>query len=265
MRKYFQLAKVTFQEYLVYRLNFILWRFRSLMEFLALYFFWWAIFSTKSEFLGYQKAQMFAYLVGIAVLRSLVMGSRSSDFAGKIRSGELTKELLKPVNIFSYWASRDFVDKLLNLFFIVFELGLVVKLFSLPFYWPKEPITILLFLLVLALAILIYFFFSLTISIASFWTEEIWATRWLFGVVLMEFFSGAFFPIDVLPASLVRVINLTPFPYLLYFPIKIWLEQLSSVTISQVILICFVWLGFFYKLAHFLWQKGVKNYGAYGG
>lgn len=265
MRKYLQLAKVTLEEYFVYRLNFILWRFRSLMTFLALYFFWAAIYAARDEFLGYQKTQMFAYLVGMAVLRSLVMGSRSADFAGQIRSGELTKVLLVPVNIFSFWASKDVVDKLLNLFFIVFELGLVIKLFGLSFYWPQKSATILLFLIGLTLAVFLYFFLSLTISITGFWTEEIWATRWLLGIVLLEFLAGAYFPLDILPAGLVRLIRLTPFPYLLYFPIKIWLEQLPNAAVGQVILICLAWLGFFYWLAHFLWQKGVRNYGAYGG
>ena len=265
MKKYLQLAKITLEEYLVYRLNFLLWRFRSLVQFLSLYFFWLAIYGQRTEFLGYQKGQIFSYLVGVAILRSLVMGSRSADLAGQIRSGELTKILQKPINIFSFWASRDLVDKLLNLFFILIELSLVVKIFGLPFYWPQRPETVLVFLVVLILAVFLYFFLSLTISMTGFWTEEIWATRWLLGIVLLEFLAGAFFPLDVLPAGLVKVINFTPFPYLLYFPIKIWLEQLPAIAGAKVILICSLWLVFFYWLAHFLWRKGVKNYGAYGG
>jgi len=58
VRKYFQLAKITFQEYFVYRLNFLLWRFRSIVSFVTLLFFWLVIYGGRNELLGYQKAQM---------------------------------------------------------------------------------------------------------------------------------------------------------------------------------------------------------------
>ena len=96
MSKYFQLAKITFEEYLAYRLNFILWRFRSLITFLTLFFFWLAIYGGKEELLGYQKTQMITYVVGVVFLRSIILASRSADLAGQIRSGELTKIIIAP-------------------------------------------------------------------------------------------------------------------------------------------------------------------------
>ncbi|MFZ5365984.1 MAG: ABC transporter permease [Patescibacteria group bacterium] len=265
MRKYFYLVKITFQEYFVYRLNFILWRFRSFVFFLTLLFFWLAIYGNRSEFLGYQKAQMLAYVVGIAFLRSIVLASRSVDLTGQIRTGELTRIVLAPIDIFCYWLTRDFPDKLLNIFFTAIEIGIVLRVFGVPFYLPQSLISFLGFLFILGMAVLLYFFLSMALAITAFWTEEIWATRWLFGVIFLEFFAGAFFPIDVLPSWLAKIIYLTPFPYLVFFPLKIWLEQMSTMMVAKSIFICLLWLIFFYWLAKFLWQKGAKNYGAYGG
>jgi ABC-2 type transport system permease protein len=115
------------------------------------------------------------------------------------------------------------------------------------------------------LAFFLYFFLSFFLSSVAFWTEEIWATRWLFGIIFLEFLAGAFFPIDVLPLGLQRIIYLTPFPYLVFFPLKVWLEQLSSGLIGQSLVVCGFWVVVFYWLARWLWQKGAKNYGAYGG
>jgi ABC-2 type transport system permease protein len=265
MRKYFQLAKITFEEYLTYRLNFVLWRFRSLISFLTLFFFWLAIYSNRNEFLGYQKAQMLAYVVGIAILRSIVLGSRSVDLGGQIRSGELTRLILWPVSMFTFWFSRDLIDKILNILFTVIELGAVLIIFKFPFYFPQKPETYFSFGLLVVLSLFLYFFLSFVISVTAFWTEEVWATRWLFGTIFLEFFSGAFFPIDVLPSWLQKIIYLTPFPYLVFFPLKIWLEQISGIMAIRAIFICSIWLVFFYWLAKILWQKGAKNYGAYGG
>lgn len=265
MRKYLQLAKLTFEEYLVYRLNFILWRFRSLIFFLTLFFFWLAIYGNRQEFLGYQKAQILAYVVGVAFLKSFVLGSRSADLAGQIRSGELTRTILWPIGMFSFWFSRDVVDKALNLFFTILEIGLVLLIFKFPFYLPHDFHSYLWFMILVVLAIMLHFYLGLFISISGFWTEEIWATRWLFGIVFLEFFSGAFFPIDVLPLWLQKIIYLTPFPYLVFFPLKIWLEQLSGGMILKSFLVCGLWLVIFNWLARILWQRGSRNYGAYGG
>jgi len=265
MKKYLQLAKITFEEYLVYRLNFYLWRFRSFIVFLTLLFFWLAIYGNQSEFLGYQKAQMITYVIGIAFLRTVVLGSRSADLGPQIRSGELTKLLLKPIKIIRFWFTRDVVDKSLNFFFTIIEILTIVWLLKLSFYLPHYLSTYFSFAILSLMAIFLYFFLSFTLSVVAFWTEEIWATRWLFGVIFLEFLAGAFFPLDVLPAWLTKIIYFTPFPYLVFFPMKIWLEQLNNGEIIRAIFICLIWLIFFWWLAVFLWKKGAKNYGAYGG
>lgn len=265
MRKYLQIAKLTLEEYFVYRLNFLLWRFRSLVFFLTLFFFWLAIYGERTDFLGYQKAQMLAYVVGIAFLKSIVLGSRSADLAGQVRSGELTRFFLQPVKTTYYWLTRDIVDKLLNLIFIILEIGLVLYFLKFPFWFPQNPITYALFTTLTILALFLFFYLSFTLSVVAFWTDEIWAARWLFGIIFLEFFAGAFFPIDILPEWLAKLIYLTPFPYLVFFPLKIWLEQLSTMAAIRAILICLAWLGFFWWVAKNLWEKGARNYGAYGG
>ncbi len=265
MRRYFQVIKITFQAIFVYRLNFILWRFRSFIFFLTLLFFWLAIYGNRTEFLGYQKAQMLAYVIGIAFLRSIVLGSRTADLAGQIKSGALTKLVLRPINIFSYSFSIDLTDKLLNIFFTIFEIGLVLTILKIPFYFPKDLTFVFLSFILVVLATFLYFFLSMFLSIIAFWTEEIWAARFLFGLIFLEFLAGAYFPIDVLPEWLQRIVYLTPFPYLVFFPLKIWLEQLSPLIAMRAIFICSLWLVFFFWVARFLWRKGVKNYGAYGG
>jgi ABC-2 type transport system permease protein len=217
------------------------------------------------EFLGYQKAQMLTYVVGIAFLRTIVLGSRSVDMADQIRSGGLTKLLLQPIKIIKFWFTRDVVDKLLNLFFTIIEIFIILWLLKLSFYLPHHLSTYFSFTVLSLLAVFLYFFISFFLSVIAFWTEEIWATRWLFGIIFLEFLAGAFFPLDVLPSWLTKIIYLTPFPYLVFFPLKVWLEQLTTGMVFKAVLICFVWLVFFWWLSTFLWKKGSRNYQAYGG
>jgi len=264
MRKYLQLANLTFQDYFVYRLNFYLWRFRSFITFLTLLFFWLAIYGNQTNFLGYQKSQMLTYVVGVAFLRTIIFGTRSTDLAPQIRSGGLIKLLLKPIKVFKYFFTQDIVDKLLNLFFTVFEIGLVLFILNFSLYLPQSLATYFFFFVLVFLAVVLLFFISMTLSIVSFWTEEIWAARFLFMVVFMEFLAGTYFPLDILPSWLTKIIYLTPSPYLIFFPMKIWLEQLTAGEIVRAILVCFGWLLFFWWLSVFLWKKGSRNYSAYG-
>ena len=264
MKKYLQLAKVVLQDYFVYRLNFYLWRFRSFITFLTLVFFWLAIYGNRTEFLGYQKSQMLTYIVGITFLRTIVLGTRTGDLGPQIRSGSLVKLLLKPIKVFKYFFTQDIVDKLLNFFFTIFEIGLVLFIFNFSLSFPRNLTSYFSFFILVLLAIFLNFFISLFLSIISFWTEEVWAARFLFGVVFMEFLAGAYFPLDVLPSWLTRIIYLTPSPYLIFFPMKIWLGQLTNFEIIKAVLICFIWLVFFWWLSVFLWKKGSRNYSAYG-
>lgn len=265
-KKYYLIFKNTLQEFLTYRLSLFLWRVRSLISFLAILFFWLAVYKDKQFFLGYSKEKICSYLLGVALLKGLVLSTRTADLAGMIRDGELSRILLIPVSIFKVFLSRDFADKVVNFFLSIIEVTLVIKLFNLPVYLPQNLTSWLLVIPLVAVGFFIFFFISLILSMSAFWTDDIWAVRWLFGVIFLEFFSGAFFPIDVLPFWLQRIIYLTPFPYLVFFPIKIWLGQISAVSeIVKISLICLFWLVLFYFLAKLTWKRGFRKYGAYGG
>lgn len=265
MKKYFQIFKLTLQEYFVYRLNFVLWRFRSFIFFLSLLFFWLAVYGNQNSFLGYQKSQMLTYVIGVAFLRGVILSSRIANLSEMIREGDLSRILLMPVNVFKVFLSWDFSDKLLNVSFAIVEILLVFLLFHIKVSFPANLSLVLFSLVNVVMAFFLFYFLNMTLSISAFWTDEVWSTRWLFGVILLEFFSGAIFPIDVLPNWLAKIIYLTPFPYLIFFPIKIWLGQLSMPEMTKTFLICFFWLIVFYKLSLFLWKKGIKTYGAYRG
>ena len=265
MNKYLLLAKITLEEYFVYRLNFILWRFRNLVLFITLIFFWQAIYGHQNNLFGYSKEHMLTYVIGIVFLKSLVLGTRTGDLAGQLRSGEMTKIISRPINFFNYWFTRDLTDKVVNLFFSFLEAGAVVHLLKITLSIPADITSLIIFITLLLISTFLFFFISMLISISAFWTEDIWAVRWLFGVIFLEFFSGSMFPIDVLPAWLAKIIYFTPFPYLVYFPMKIWLSQETVIAPLSIVLISSFWLVIFYFLATRLYRVGSKNYGAYGG
>lgn len=264
-RKYLMIFKITLQEFFVYRLNFLLWRFRNLVFFASLIIFWQAVYGYKSVFFTYQKSQMISYVVGVVFLRSVVLASKTAIIAEQIKKGELNRLLLLPVKIKIYWFVAELADKSLNLFFSLLEILLVFSLFRIDFYLPVKISTYIVFFAVVFLSLLLYFFISLSVSLLAFWTDETWAARFLFTIIFLEFLSGAFFPLDILPAGFSKIINFTPFPYLIFFPLKIWLEQLPSLMILKTIGICLFWVIVFHQVNNYLWKKGFEKFGAFGG
>ena len=264
MTKYLQIIKLTFEEYFTYRLNFLMWRVRNLVLMSTQVFFWLAVLATKDGLLGYQKQQLLSYALLTGLMRGIVLSSRTADVAGMIRNGEINKLLPRPISFFGWLVGRDIADKSLNTLLALMEFALVVKLLGLNLVRPAGE-QVVYFLLALAGAIVLFWLVSLGLALVAFWTEDIWALRFVFGVVFLEFFSGAFFPIDVLPKWLQTIFNLTPFPSMIFLPLQIWLGKVTGVLLIKPLVLSAFWLMAFWIIVKLLWSWGMKKYGAYGG
>ncbi|KKU88836.1 MAG: hypothetical protein UY18_C0008G0043 [Microgenomates group bacterium GW2011_GWF2_47_9] len=261
MKKYWSIFKITLQEYFVYRLNMIMWRVRQIFVFLIPFFIWKSVLGEGGDIYGYTFASVITYLFGTTVIRSLVMGSRSVDLGWMINSGYLTIPLMRPIGTFRLLFVRDLADKLYNLSFILIEIPLLLYFFRPPVFLQSDISAILFFLLSLLMAILIYFYINIIFGSLAFWSRDVWAPRFLL-MVIMEFATGAMFPLDMLPDIGRKLALLTPFPYLLYVPMKIYLGQDSHIALSLGL--AFGWLILLWYLTRRIWQKGLKLYEAEG-
>lgn len=264
MSKSIALAKVAFSSYLTYRATFFLWRFRNLISYLALIVFWQALFTSSNQIFSYTKNEMMTYVVGIGFISNAILSSFGGYIAGQIRSGEITKDLLLPINIFSKLFVEDLIDKGFNIVFFIPEMILLSIIFHITPVWPENWIIIVVFTVFLLVSMFLFFFLNLFLSLTAFWTDEVWAVRWLFGVILFDFFSGIYFPLDVLPQWLFKIIQFTPFPYLAYFPMKLWLGDISIEQGIQAIFVALFWTIIFYFVTTRLFRRGVRDYGAFG-
>lgn len=266
MGKFWHIFRLSLMEYFVYRVNFFLWRFRSIVSFLTLIFFWQAVYGVKDNVFGYTEAQMLTYIVGIAVLRAVILGGRVADLAGLIKDGGIiNKFLLRPWDVIKVWFVRDLASKALNLVLVIVEVFFIIRILNLSFYIPQNLIYLGLFIISCLLSLPLYFLLDFMLSLIAFWVDNVWAPRWLFGVIFLQFLSGRFFPLDVLPEFAFNLVRLTPFPYLIYFPLKIYLEQVSLWQAGRIIGLLIVWLVVIYFAAKKMWHKGLKQYTAYGG
>lgn len=236
------------------------------MQIFLIFFLWSSVFSDPTRIVfGYDQAKILTYVFGILILRAVVFSSRTVDVAGEIASGDLTNYLLKPINYFRYWFTRDLSSKALNLAFALVEGTILFLILRPPFFLQTDPMILLFFVSALVMAVLIYFSLLFLTSMITFWAPSSgWPVQFLFIAIVTEFLSGAVFPLDVMPALFQKIVHFLPFQYLLFFPLQIYLGKLNSSTMLSGVIIALVWTLILIMAVNWVWKKGIKNYAAEG-
>lgn len=263
MKKYLLVAKNTWAEITTYRLNFVMWRIRTILQLVSIYIIWIAVIGNQQTVFGYTTSQILTYILGTSLLFSIVLAGRNQEIGENINSGDLSIFLIKPLGYFKYWLFRDLGDKAMNLFFGIFEVFLFILLFKPPIFLQTNINFLLFTLISIILAVFLYFFLGCLLGLIGFWSPEIWAPRFLFWI-LVGFLAGNIFPLDILPKNIFQTVEFLPFTYLLFFPLKIYLGQLSIFEILKGLSISAIWIVFFYGLLMYIWNIGLKKYGAEG-
>jgi ABC-2 type transport system permease protein len=229
------------------------------------YFLWHTVFLTKSVAFGYTQDQMMGYVFLVLFVVALVTSAPSNDnVGGEIASGDLSNYLLKPVGYLAYWFTRDAASKLLNLLFSLLELSLLFLFFQPTITFSSEPRIILVGVGLLLSSVLTFFFISKLIISVAFWVpENTWGLMFLV-MVFMETLSGAIFPLNILPSSIRALVDLTPFPYLIYHPISVLVGNQSLIASLSTLIKSLIWLFLSILTLNFVWRKGLKAYSATG-
>jgi ABC-2 type transport system permease protein len=255
---------ISLQETLQRRSTLFMDRLGGFAVVLSLYSFWNALLGDKPSFMGYTRSEMLTYVLVINVLRALVFTGRGWQLVQDISNGRISSYLVRPISYHAYSLSLDLAQKTVHVASAFAEVAVLAFLIRGGLFLPSHPVTWLLFAVSAGLASLIFFFMEFIVSSLAFWTSESGGPLFCFELFL-QFAAGAFFPLDVLPEALRRLLSATPFPYLVYFPARIFLEKTTLAEAARVLSIEAAWLAAFVAAALSVWRVGVRSYAAEGG
>ena len=262
--KYWVAYQIALQETLQRRSTLIMDRLGGFAVVVSLYSVWTALIGDKATFLGYTRAEMLTYVLALNILRSFVFTGRGWRLVGDISTGKISSYLIRPISYHGYALALDMAQKTVHVAAAVLEVGLLVLLVRDGLFLPSDPATWLLFGVAMLLSSLLFFFLEFMVSSLAFWTSESGGPLFCFELFL-QFAAGAFFPLDVLPEALRRALEATPFPYMVYFPVRIFLEKVSPIEAMRMLGMQALWLAAVFIAAMMVWNRGVRSYAAEGG
>jgi len=265
MRRYLAVFLIDWQNQFVYRLNFLLWRLRNILRLLMTFFLWKGIYQTGSSVFGFSQPQIFTYVLLVLLVQSVILSAPSADnIGGEIGSGDLSNYLVKPISYLKYWFVRDLSSKLLNVICALIEIFILWLIFRPELVLHFSVSSLMGFLLICLVSVPAYYFLSLLTRFISFWNpENTWGLSFLI-IIFIETLAGSIFPLDILPDWGKLAVQFTPFPYLIYYPVAIFLGKITGFYLLRILLQAFIWMLILFFLARLIWIKGLRVYGAEG-
>ena len=266
MKKYWHVMKIGIANTLVYRSNFFFRAGFSLIPLLATIYLWQTIYrGRQTDLAGYSLASMISYYLLVTIVDILTaVNDDDWQIAADIKDGNISQFLLKPIDYLTYRICLFLSGKVIFLAVSILPVGIFLFCFRHYFVPPASATVLGCSLLSLFLTFLLQFFMSYTMALLAFWLLEV--STIIFILFAFEYLAGGhLFPLNILPHGVEMALNFTPFPYLLYFPVSVYLGQVSGSEMWLRLGVQAGWVALFYVLARWIWARGIRSYTAVGG
>jgi ABC-2 type transport system permease protein len=259
--RFLRKARALFALYLTYMLEFraeiYLWVLASVLPLILLGV--WAQAAESGAF-SLSRVEFIRYFLAVFVVRQFSFIWVIWEFEELVVSGNLSQQLLAPLDPVWRFVASHLTERVVRLPLVLGVVGLGFALYPAAFWLPSLA-DLLSALVLLALAFAARFTMQYMMSMLSFWSERAAAVEELWFVVHL-FLSGLIAPLDVYPEAVRRVTELTPFPYLIYYPVNLLLGR--GAPFGRAALVLAVWGGVALVLQRYLWRRGLMRYSAMG-
>ncbi len=265
-KKYSSILRASIITALEYKANSIVGLFAIFTGLLIEYLIWSMVYESQSATYaidGWTFNRLIAY-----IFLSMIIGQLKSSWVTshemimQIRQGFMNQYIVKPISFFSYHLMNFIGTNILyyipySILFIIapiiFKDLIFIHIIQIPFFILSVIISIY-------LSYSIYFF----MVCFAFWFGEVRALLAAYNIAMFVL-AGQIIPLDFFPDSYIQIINYTPIPYLIKFPVDI--AMALEVNFSQwinFILVGILWCIIMRTLSGLIYNIGIRRYEAYG-
>lgn len=236
MKKYIALIRVGIQRELVYRTNFCIGIFSTVLLFVVEVAIWSAVYQGKEEVGSISYNSIMIYTVMTLLLQRLLGGGTDEEIGNDFQSGNIVTSLLTPLNLGVKYSMQELGKGLLNAF-------------------------------VLLLVFFSYILFSILnymLGILTFWSHSN-IGLYMLKMACVNIFSGMFIPLTFYPSILRGFCMVLPFQSIYYFPLTIVMGEANRAQIADGILLQLGWIAGLFLLCRLMNKNAMRRIVIQGG
>ena len=262
LAKWTQTIRICWSTQLAYKMNLLLLVVGPMLVFFFIrYNLWSALFSIAgvTTIRGYDLTTMLRYQGWVLIVALLGQGMSSMQIGEDIRLGRISAFLVYPFQFWQFHTASFLAFQGLQTLVALVTIGALRLTGILP------ELSLVPFALGIAACWLVgtvWFAVQFIFGLASFWLEETWVLRTMF-VTVAQFLSGATLPLEIFPNWLRTGLMWSPFPYLTWAPVRIFLGDPAVISWRPFGVLA-AWLAAFALAAAVIWRRGVRLYTAAG-
>jgi len=242
-----------------YRAQAALWMISKIMPLIMLMI--WLHLAKEKPIGGYNQSDFSIYYMFLFVAYQLTPIWAIYRMDQNIRQGNLAPQLMRPINPMWYLVAEHWGEMTIRLPIVlgIFVIGVLsTGVFDL-IEWHRLP----LFGLAIFLGWWVTFALHYALSALVFWTDSItYFDSLIYRLFIL--FGGVSLPLTFYPEWVQKILFLSPFPYVFYFPTRIMIGEISGIEMIQDFGLTLFWILFFTLLYRFLWRLGLKRFSAVG-
>lgn len=256
------LLEVWFAHMSAYRAEIFIWMLSGMVPLIMMAVWIGKANASGGSIEGFTPPQFAAYFLGAWLTQQLIVAWVSWELDYQIRQGILSSKLLRPLDPLWEHLAAHVTERMVRFPFmlIVLTAGLLLI--------PGARLTpdlghLLAYFVAVNLAFLIRFLIAYCIGLLAFWFDQATALDELYFIVA-AFLTGSFAPLTLYPPAVRAVIEWLPFPYLVYYPVRVLNGTADWPEIAGVIGVQLLWIAILVLLRMWLWRRGLRRYGAVG-
>jgi ABC-type uncharacterized transport system permease subunit len=227
--------------------------------------FWLAAGRSPQAGAVYPVGMLVAYFI-VAAAQSLINDNQLSfNLSTSIRMGKLSAQLLRPypylLGVVAQAAAQALVRSVL-----VVPIMVVICLTSEPLRAVATALTserLLLYLAALGIGLCAGWLIRIALGLLAFDLTQTWGPELIY-LAIYSVASGLGYPADLLPPSLLAIVQWTPVYYMIAFPALVLLGRIDAASAGPGLLRGASVVALTAILVTFMWRRGTRRFEAVG-
>lgn len=187
---------------------------------------WRLVMKDRGQVASFGIVELLIYLVVANITGTLTVNwSAVMEISEEIRSGRVSRHLLKPMSLYSV-ATADWLAYKIPMF-----IGVIPVFVTLGILWPvifhPSLLEIALYAMGLGTALWLCSEIYFLIILSAFWVSENSGIAIAFNVLRWGFVGSAF-PLSFYPKWALDILDATPLPYLVYYPTLVFMGRMAA-------------------------------------